>query len=296
MSNICNLQNYMTFQKKNFVDGSFLLTEKFKDNKPFAAGKIGNGELMCIYNYFICQHKNLHPIQWSPTVVTEIYNNAGVFPQTEEARIDFINETIDSIKDIDCLAHWSMFNLDFEGRFIKKHSPNCDLIDLQSLEPFYFGHPWTQFLKNKDVLVITPFVKSVEQQYKKRLHIWRDERMLPAFNLHTLKHPYSPGIDKPSNYSSWKNMIQDFKSKMDNIQYDVAIIGTGASSLPLVAHAKRQGKKAIHLGGGLQIMFGIKGSRWDNNIGSFFYNEHWARPLSEEIPEKYKFIENGCYW
>jgi len=128
----------MNFTSKNFVNGSFYLADKFKSNEPFAAGKIGNCELMCIYNYFICQHKNITPIQWSANVVYETYNNAGVFPQTEQARIEFINEMVESMPYIDCLALWSMFNQNFESRFIKKHSPNCELIDLQSLEPFYF--------------------------------------------------------------------------------------------------------------------------------------------------------------
>lgn len=57
------------------------------------------------------------------------------------------------------------------------------------------------------------------------------------------------------------------------------------------------GKKAIHLGGPLQLLFGIKGGRWDNgDIGKVFYNEYWTRPLLEETPEKFKNIEGGCYW
>ena len=75
------------------------------------------------------------------------------------------------------------------------------------------------------------------------------------------------------------------------------LIGTGASSLPLIAHAKKRGKKAIHLGGPLQLLFGIKGGRWSNgDIGKYFYNEHWISPSTEETPEKYKNIEGGCYW
>jgi hypothetical protein len=84
---------------------------------------------------------------------------------------------------------------------------------------------------------------------------------------------------------------------MDTIDYDVMLIGAGASSLPLVAHARKNGKKAIHLGGPLQLLFGIKGGRWNNgDIGKHFYNEHWVNPSVEETPEKYKSIEGGCYW
>ena len=286
----------MTFESKNFVNGSFYLYHKFKNNEPFACGKIGNCELMCIYNYFFFQHKN-QPIQWSSNVINEIYNNAGVFPQTEGARLSFINEIINCLSDIDCLAWWSMFNKEFEARFIKKYSPNCELIDLQSLEPFYFGAPWTEHLKNKKVLIISPFTETIKQQYEKKDKLWKDKRILPDFELLTIKHQHSPGIDKPSKYEFWLEMVNDIKRQMDTLNYDIVLTGTGASSLPFIAHARKNGKKGIHLGGPLQLLFGIKGGRWDNgDIGKIFYNEFWTRPSLNETPEKFRNIEGGCYW
>ena len=77
----------------------------------------------------------------------------------------------------------------------------------------------------------------------------------------------------------------------------MAIIGAGAYGLPLAAHVKRLGKKAVHLGGATQILFGIRGKRWDEM--PFFqklYNEHWVRPLPSEVPKDYQRVEGGCYW
>ena len=286
----------MEYKDISFVNSSFYLYERFKDNEPFCCGKIGNCELMCIYNYYIYK-QNKQPVQWSPNGVDEIYNNTGVFPQTEEARLDFIKEITNSLPYIDSLARWSMFNKSFEESYIKSYSPNCELIDLQSIEPFYSGSPWSEHLEGKNVLVISPFVDTIQKQYSKREHIWKNTKVLPAFNLLTLKHPHSPGIDKPSEYTSWLDMVRQYKGLMDSIDYDVALTGTGASSLPLIAHARFRGKKGVHLGGPLQLLFGIKGGRWDNGpIGKHFYNEHWTRPSKEEMPLKYKNIEGGCYW
>lgn len=280
----------------DFIGSSFYLYENFMTDKPFAFGKIGNCELMCIYNFFVYKQSN-QPVQWSPNVVDEIYQNAGVFPQTEQTRIDFIKEIVNSIPHIDSLAWWSMFNKEFEHNFIKSYAPNCRLIDLQSIEPFYSGMPWTEHLKNKKVLVISPFVETIKQQYTKKEKIWQDPRILPDFQLLTLKHQHSPGIDEPSKYSDWCTMIKDIKQQMDVIDYDVVLIGTGASALPLIAHAKQKNKKGVHLGGPLQLLFGIKGGRWDNGpIGKNFYNEHWVRPSLDETPKMHRAIEGGCYW
>jgi len=65
----------------------------------------------------------------------------------------------------------------------------------------------------------------------------------------------------------------------------------------LRVHVKRRGKIGYHLGGATQLLFGIKGRRWDSHpVISKCYNEHWIRPLSEEIPEKAKLVEESCYW
>jgi hypothetical protein len=97
------------------------------------------------------------------------------------------------------------------------------------------------------------------------------------------------------------------EDRMDSTEYDIALIGCGAYGFPLAAHAKRMGKKAVHLGGALQILFGIKGKRWeDPNYSVGFgnrtnpylemFNEYWVRPSADECPKDAKSVENGCYW
>ena len=62
---------------------------------------------------------------------------------------------------------------------------------------------------------------------------------------------------------------------LDKQDYDICLIGAGAYGFPLAAHVKRKGKKAIHLGGALQLLFGVKGKRWeDPNYGVNEWNVH----------------------
>lgn len=282
---------------KNFFDSSVMLYEAFKSNKPFMAGKIGCSELNCLYNYFKAKHINQDPISWYPNVIQETYVNTGVFPQTEQARIAFCDAMQEAVKHLDCAVAWSGSLSDFEKRFIAINNNKVEYIDLRSLESFYFGLPWTEHLKDKNVLVISPFTETIVHQYANRCKLWKDPRVLPEFNLLTLYHPPSKAISRDNRYISWIEMVNNLKDKMNDINYDVCIVGTGASSLPLCAHAKKKGKQAIHLGGPTQILFGIKGKRWDeNNIINKFYNEHWVRPAANEIPEDNKFVEDGCYW
>ena len=55
------------------------------------------------------------------------------------------------------------------------------------------------------------------------------------------------------------------------------------------------GKKPYTWGGATQMLFGIKGKRWEDEYGEFM-NEHWIRPSKEETPINAMKIENGCYW
>lgn len=83
------------------------------------------------------------------------------------------------------------------------------------------------------------------------------------------------------------------KKHLKNIDFDIALIGAGAYGLFLADYCKQLGKIGIHIGGNVQLMFGIKGKRWDNQN---LYNESWVRPSDEEKPDGFENIEDGCYW
>jgi len=96
-----------------------------------------------------------------------------------------------------------------------------------------------------------------------------------------------------SPFASWTEGLENLAEKMLAKDFEVALIGAGAWSLPLAARMKRAGRKAIHLGGETQLVFGIKGQRWE---GYGIYNEHWVRPSTKETPAGFLQKENGCYW
>ena len=76
-------------------------------------------------------------------------------------------------------------------------------------------------------------------------------------------------------------------------KFDVALIGAGAWSLPLAGRIKKTGRSAIHFGGETQLLFGIKGKRWEN-YG--IYNDAWISADPSEMPVNRDRVEQGCYW
>ena len=180
-------------------------------------------------------------------------------------------------------------------------------VHLECLYPFWVDRPWTLALKGKKVLVVHPFAETIRSQYNRRKYIFDNPDILPEYELKTLRAVQSnAGNDVP--FRDWFEALKWMEEEIAKIDFDFCILGCGAYGLPLAAAVKRMGKKAIHIGGGTQLLFGIKGRRWDNDAYhwknlpqlntsySSLYNDYWVRPSQSETPKAAKNVEGACYW
>ena len=226
-------------------------------------------------------------------VFNSMYNNAGFFSISDEEVGQFSSIMIEDMKQLDVLGSWRL-----EEKLLNKNYPNATKVKLSYLEPYLSLKPWSQSLVGKKVLVVHPFNKTIEQQYySNRAHLFSDKNVLPEFRSLKVVKAVQTIAGTKSEFANWFEALDFMKSSIDVIDYDVAILGCGAYGFPLAAHIKRMGKTAIHLGGATQILFGIKGKRWDNHpVISSLYNDYWVRPSSEDIPTQADKVEQGCYW
>lgn len=224
---------------------------------------------------------------------THMNLNAGFFPSNINTIIDFSNLMYEDIKELDVLGSWR-----FEEFFLKSNFSSSKIVKLHSLEPYFSHNPWSQVLEGKNVLVIHPFSKTIETQYhNKRSLLFKDPRVLPKFkSLQTIRAVQTIAGNK-SEFETWFQALDYMKTEIDKRIFDIAIIGCGAYGFPLAAHIKRIGKKAVHLGGATQILFGIKGKRWvDNPKFDSIINHHFIFPLNEDKVDNASVVENACYW
>ena len=155
--------------------------------------------------------------------------------------------------------------------------------------------PWTHALEGKNVLIVHPFEKSIRHQFEKRSSITDISKILPDFTLHTLSPPITFAGEKSS--SPWVEQFEALVTRALQIKFDVAIIGAGGYGLPLAHAIKKAGRQAIHLGGTTQLLFGIRGKRWDNDRHyAGFFDDTWIRPGSDERPNESHLVEGGSYW
>lgn len=152
---------------------------------------------------------------------------------------------------------------------------------------------WYKVLRGKKILVISPFAELIESQYQhNRTRIWKNPDILPEYaKLETIKAVNSVGGQ--CNFSSWFEALDYMKKEINKQDFDIAILGCGAYGFPLAAYIKSIEKKAVHVGGATQLIYGIKGRRWE---GAQFINENWISPRAEDRPQGFENIEGGCYW
>lgn len=299
----------MDRQKSNDAIYDLLMADK-----PCMISRFGTGEIGIIVNYLAAhsQSGTLSRIWkyisaneglpwWDKLVYRSMRLNAGIFPESVDTLERFSERYLQDIPLIDLLGSFNA---------TEKLMPLRDdtvYVHLECLYPFFVNKPWTKALEGRRVLVVHPFVETITYQHGRRQHLFENSSVYPDFELITVKAVQSnAGALTP--FSDWFEALKWMEDEISKLDFDYAIIGCGAYGLPLAAYVKRLGKKAIHLGGGSQLLFGIKGKRWDNdgyhwpNLPlldtnySSLYNDHWVRPNASETPQSASKVEGACYW
>lgn len=228
--------------------------------------------------------------------INRLCTNAGMFPATEEETCNLCRRYIHDLYEIDILGSYQRKEL------LLAHDMKCRYVNLNGFyAPFLYDEPWTQWLEGKRVIVVSSFEESIRRQYEnRRTHLFENPKVLPAFaSLKVIKAVQTSAGNRDSRFATWSEALSYMEKQIDEAgDYDVALIGCGAYGMPLAAHVKEMGKVGIHLGGWIQMLFGVYGNRWIADQPEFgrFINEYWIRPTAEERPENAKAVENGCYW
>ena len=273
--------------------------DMIESGKPFLACRFGNTELQTVVGNLkvkLLGHSK-EADEYLDKWFTRLGKDSGFFPVDYQYLDKFTDCILHAAGQADLLAMW---HLNMEDFVIEQYANQADLTFLFRLEPWlYNGRPWSAALKGKKVLVIHPFEDTIRAQYERRDKLFPGTDILPEFELHTLKAIQTLCGEKDERFGTWFDALDYMYKEAMKIDFDIAIIGCGAYGMPLAAMLKKAGKQAIHLGGATQLLFGIKGRRWEENYPSkiaTFFNEYWVYPAESEKPKNASTVEMGCYW
>ena len=283
-----------------------LISEMIKSGKPFMIGRLGSTETRFLVNQFL--QKKISSdlcgilktsigdinIIWKkdPDFLDNLCLLSGFFPNDNSLAEKFIEIYNQSIANLDVLGVWNEMEYQLENI-----PDNVKLCKIRELEPWFYNEPWSYQLKDKKVLLVHPFEDSIKHQFDQKDLLYKNPKILPDFELKTIKAVQTIAGQK-SEFETWFDALESMKNQIAKTEFDIAIIGCGAYGFPLTSFVKDLGKQAVHLGGVTQLMFGIKGKRWEEWQHYIDlrknYGENWI--FTQDIPKDFNKIEDGCYW
>lgn len=292
----------LTFDKKGNEVQDYIKV-LLEVDKPVMIARFGSTELTAMEGYRCAINTNniykyltkrIGHIGYTNYIARNMWELSGFFPSNPKTLDRFCLMMEELIPMVDVLGSWRI-----EEHLFDAELRNAVKVPMPDLEPYYFDNPWTPALEGKKVLVVHPFEDTIRKQHEAGRYecLFADRRLTPNYELQTIKAVQSIAGNKPAEFDDWFQALDWMNAEIDKRDFDIAIIGCGAYGFPLAAHVKQIGKKAVHLGGAVQNLFGIR-SRGMENTEWFkkTVNDYWVRPSEEETPKGFDKVENGLYW
>lgn len=226
--------------------------------------------------------------------VYRLYERSGVFPCNPTTFLKFTRFYGEQVlPQADVLFRWRGAD---DDRAKRRYKLRAEWLETKELAQ---DMPWLDGLSDRRFVVVTSFTNTVQKQLGKLSAVWgRSEFSLSERNVRIVACPHYAHLVPPQD-RDWFEALDRLAADMNREAYDIALIGAGAWSLPLAVRAKQAGRIGIHMGGQLQRIFGIAGSRWEGKEAHM--NEHWTRVLPTDTPaalsKSTQGFKNDCaYW
>lgn len=278
-----------------YYEDNIKIKNIIETNNIFFIGRVPEIEVNVLYQY-----KKLNKVNDVSLKILE--NNAGIKINGEESLKRYTNEYLNAYKLCTAICIWDgqMYNTNKLGQdYVCEETPNIPKMNAIGLEPYYFLNRdnWMKSIRNKRILIISPFIKSIENQVNKGLNNILGKEWFEGCNFIYVKSPLT--LAGNHNGKDWQEYFNDVISNINkNIEFDIALVSAGGYGMPICKYIYSElNKSVIYIGGALQLFFGIIGRRWFTNKDILaLTNDEWIRPDKSEKPDNFTNVEKGCYW
>lgn len=278
----------------NLYDSNEYIINLIKSNKPFFISRVGIGsETYSTYHY-----------ETTGTIgrYETLDNNAGIYYKNEADIKRYNTYYSNALKNSDALACWTDNVLKEQFYFIQKYK--LPKLDYRVIEPFYQIEkniiPFTHYLNDKKILIISPFIDSFIEQMDKQFKIYKNTNIfLPKQKFVYYKSLNTSAGNRIENHANWMHTYLQMIKEIKELDFDVALVSCGGYGLPICNYIKEHMKKSsIYVGGGLQLFFGVIGNRWLSDPAwrqrIFESPSEFIRP--KETQKNSEKVENSCYY
>jgi len=230
-----------------------------------------------------------------PDMLAILERNAGVFGTRAQIEA-WAAEYSQAVEEADIMATgWYEPIKLREQKFLAGF--RCKQVALRALEPYYWPAEtqWSRALSGK-VCVVSSFADTIMKQIKK--DIWPG--MFSNIEWSAVRTGYAPSLalgraNWPEDPSSWEDCVKGVVDEVLLINPRYVIIGCGGLGM-IIGRRLKANRICLVLGGATQVLFGIKGKRWERHEISKFWGPDWVWPDPSETPGGASEVERGCYW
>jgi len=225
-------------------------------------------------------------------IYEQMYTNAGFYGNEKNYK-NWKNEYIKALINMDChLDVVSCPSFAICGDVLTKLNIWCPT--LAYMERIDFWINMLEIFKkfNKKICVVSYFADEMAIQYKNIKNIFPHSD-LSKINIRFVSSWNT--IKGNETHKNWCDTFEKLKNKINNTDDDIYMVSCGCYGLPLCNYLKnKKNKNSIYVGGLLQMLFGLKGKRWEERpFMNKYYNKHWKYPAKK--PNNAEGVEGWCY-
>jgi hypothetical protein len=234
-------------------------------------------------------------------------HQTGVFPTDSVNLLDFSSFFTQKVQQLDIVG---LFGVKNEARLMEQCFIQGKPISYLSTEPdrsipYDATKCYLPFFRHKKILIISPFASFLATRYQKDIFesVW-SKISIPWFEpteVKSLDIPYSY-VSVPQtrvDYATSHELYLSICNQLSEMDFDIALIGAGALGIPLASFVKEQGKVGLSLGGHNQVIVGVKGKRWEDDLEwqENYITSRWVSMPTDYMPtDKEKLTDGGAYW
>jgi hypothetical protein len=300
------LNNATIFRDYKSIAISSYLKEMMSKDQPFFIGRIGGSDYEVLNKFF-----NNNKIFDNPkkcekyTNIVRNFNGYFDFSNDKKNFIKYIEVIINSYENTDCVSYCNKNIIDqfndetFLDDYIELFNKVVggkvafDYTFFESILPFLSS--FKEWGSGKKILFVSPFSESIEYQFRRKDDLINSYKF-PDFKLVTYNTNITYNNKNDSKESlcvvteSWHEECEKITNGISTIEFDIAFLSCGSYAMPIGSFIKRNlNKKAIYLGGILNVIFNIYGKRYDEGYFNKLVNlEYQIEPFENRSIAKIK--------
>jgi hypothetical protein len=255
-------------------------------DKPLFFGRIGGSDTQAVKEFYDYPDFMDRPRKLFLLDFVKQYNGYFDFSDKESNYEKYLSDMLSFYKNSDDCSYIGFDQLiDKNLNFLECVTEGKTLINygfIESVLPFMKS--FFIWAENKKILFINPFSKSIEYQWKNKDHLYLEYKF-PNFELKTYNTviTYNTKGDTKNmlqvSTDNWHEECQRMADEISKIDFDIAIMSCASYGMYLGTFIRDVlKKKAIYLGGIINVYFNIYGGRYDEIHRPNYYKDCGLNP------------------